>query len=251
MRFLYVIPARGGSKGIPHKNIKKLGGRPLISYSIDVAKQLAPAHEICVTTDDEAIAALAAQSGVPVPFMRPDELATDHVGTYEVLLHALDFYVSRNQIFDAIVLLQPTSPFRTAEEVKTALSLYSSDVDMVVSVKESATNPYYNAWEEKDGFLVHSKGDGTIIRRQDAPPVWEYNGAIYVINIESLKKGPLSQFKRIKKMVMSGAHSIDLDTPFDWKVAELLLQEKRSIKCDDPAKVTSEKSADEQPLHTF
>lgn len=226
MRFLYVIPARGGSKGIPHKNIRPLGGRPLIAYSIEVALMVASPDEICVTTDDSAIAACAAACGTPVPFMRPAYLATDQMGTYEVLLHAVDFYESKGERFDALVLLQPTSPFRTAEEIRKAISLYTPDIDMVVSVKECDANPYYNAWEEENGFLVHSKGDGSIVRRQDAPPAWEYNGAIYVINIESLKREPLYRFGRIRKMEMSREHSVDLDTLFDWKVAELLLQEQ-------------------------
>ncbi len=224
MRPLVIIPARGGSKGIPGKNIKPLGGKPLLCYAIDSARAIAPDCDICLTTDSEEIADVARTYGLPVPFMRPAELAADTSGSYEVLLHALEFYEKRGERFDCIVLLQPTSPFRTAADVKGAIDLYDGDCDMVVSVKEASANPYYNCFEENaEGFLHLSKGDGTVKRRQDAPKAWEYNGAVYVINPESLKRSPLSQFGKIKKYEMDSLHSLDLDTPFDWLVAETLI----------------------------
>lgn len=228
MRTLYIIPARGGSKGIPGKNIKPLAGKPLIAYSIDVARQLAPDCDICVTTDDTDIINTVESMGLKVPFVRPAELATDHSGTYEVLLHALDFYESKGIHYDRMVLLQPTSPFRTVEDVTNCINLYTSEVDMVVSVKQASANPYYNAFEtDVDGFLHISKGDGNYTRRQDAPKVWEYNGAVYVINTDSLKKMPLNKFTRRRMCEMSQEHSIDLDTPTDWLIAEAILNTKR------------------------
>ena len=197
MRTLYVIPARGGSKGIPHKNIRPLGGIPLIGYSVRVARELADDRDICVSTDDPEIAATVENMGLKVPFLRPAELATDKSGTYEVLLHALDFYASQGIDYDVIVLLQPTSPFRRADDVRRAIALYTPDIDMVVTVKEAASNPYYNCYEtDADGFLHISKGKGDYTRRQDAPKVWEYNGAVYVINTHSLRQMPLGQFRR-------------------------------------------------------
>jgi N-acylneuraminate cytidylyltransferase len=101
------------------------------------------------------------------------------------------------------------------------LDLYTSDIDMVVSVKEASTNPYYNAYELNDeGFLCISKGDGLYTRRQDVPKVWEYNGAVYVINIESLKRCSLGQFRRRRMAEMPASRSVDLDTPLDWQIAE-------------------------------
>lgn len=226
MKALFVIPARGGSKGIPHKNIKPLGGKPLIRYAIDCARQLASDKDICVTTDDAEIIKCVEDYGLKVPFVRPDYLATDTMGTYEVLLHALSFYEQQGRKYDAIVLLQPTSPFRTKEDVEDTMSLYNDNVDMVVSVKEAATNPYYNSFEEDaEGNLVISKGDGHYCRRQDAPKAWEYNGAVYVINPQSLKERNMSEFKKIKKHEMDTLHSLDLDTLLDWKIAELLIKE--------------------------
>lgn len=228
MKTLYVIPARGGSKGIPHKNIKPLAGKPLIGYSIDVARQLAADDDICLTTDDPDIAATAESMGLNVPFLRPASLATDTCGTYEVLIHALDFYRDRGIDYDTLVLLQPTSPMRTADDVRAALALYSPDIDMVVTVKEAASNPYYNCYEtDNDGFLHISKGDGGYTRRQDAPKVWEYNGAVYVINVESLRRMPLSAFTRRRMSVMPSERSVDLDTPVDWLIAEKLIENSK------------------------
>ena len=217
MKTLYIIPARGGSKGIPGKNIKPLAGKPLIAYSVEVAQQLAPDCDICVTTDDLEIIATVENMGLKVPFVRPAELATDHSGTYEVLLHALNHYEQQGISYDRIVLLQPTSPFRTVDDVNNCLKLYTPDIDMVVSVKQASANPYYNAFEtDENGFLHISKGEGNYTRRQDAPPVWEYNGAVYVINTQSLRKMPLNKFPRRRMCEMSAEHSIDLDTPTDW-----------------------------------
>ena len=169
MKTLYIIPARGGSKGIPGKNIKPLAGKPLIAYSVEVAQQLAPDCDICVTTDDLEIIATVENMGIKVPFVRPAELATDHSGTYEVLLHALNHYEQQGISYDRIVLLQPTSPFRTVDDVNNCLKLYTPDIDMVVSVKQASANPYYNAFEtDENGFLHISKGEGNYTRRQDA-----------------------------------------------------------------------------------
>ena len=227
MKTLYIIPARGGSKGIPGKNIKPLAGKPLIAYSVEVAQQLAPDCDICVTTDDLEIIATVENMGLKVPFVRPAELATDHSGTYEVLLHALNHYEQQGISYDRIVLLQPTSPFRTVDDVNNCLKLYTPDIDMVVSVKQASANPYYNAFEtDENGFLHISKGEGNYTRRQDAPPVWEYNGAVYVINAQSLRKIPLNKFPRRRMCEMSAEHSIDLDTPTDWFIAESILKSR-------------------------
>ena len=227
MKSLVIIPARGGSKGIPHKNIKPLGGKPLIYYTIDCARQFVSDDDICVSTDDQKIIKCVEEYGLKVPFVRPADLATDTVGTYEVLLHALSFYEKHGKIYDNIILLQNTSPFRSAEHVKDAMKLYSSDIDMVVSVKETTSNPYYNCFEEdKKGFLQISKGDGLFTRRQDVPKAYEYNGAIYIINPDSLKKMPLGKFTKRVKYVMDDLHSVDLDNMIDWKFAELIVKER-------------------------
>jgi len=224
-KILYLIPARGGSKGIPQKNIKPLNGKPLILYSVEVARALAPDADICVTTDDAGIIAVVESVGLKVPFVRPDSLATDTSGSYEVILHALDYYAACGIQYDVVVLLQPTSPFRTAGHVKEAVELYDDSLDMVVSVSESAANPYYTLFEENvSGFLEKSK-KGTFTRRQDCPKVYEYNGAIYVMNVKALREKPLSAFTKIRKYEMERKLSVDLDTPLDWAFAEFLISE--------------------------
>ena len=223
---LVIIPARGGSKGIPHKNIKSLGGKPLICRAIDNARAIAPDEDICVTTDDAEIIRVVEDYGLHVPFVRPAHLASDTCGTYDVLLHAWKHYVDSpgHANYDCIVLLQTTSPFTRPDDVREALGMYTGAEDMVVSVKETDANPYYNCFEENaEGFLGLSKGNGGYARRQDCPKAYQYNGAVYVINPESLLRSPLSKFKRVKKYVMDAEHSLDLDTMIDWELAELML----------------------------
>lgn len=221
MKPLIVIPARGGSKGVPKKNIKILGNKPLIQWTIDEAKELFSDDIICVSTDDDDIKIIVEQNGLNVPFLRPEYLATDTAGTYEVLLHAVNFYEKKGYYPDTLILLQPTSPFRTSNQIKEAIDCYkkSIDIEMVVSVKETRSNPYYVLREENnEGFLIKSK-ESNITRRQDLPKVWELNGAIYVIDIKSLKERNLNQFSKVKKYEMDELSSHDIDTMFDWDVA--------------------------------
>lgn len=224
---LVVIPARGGSKGIPYKNIKLLSGKPLICYTIDVARQFTDDKNICVTTDDDKIIEVVESYGLKVPFKRPDYLATDHCGSSGVVQHAYAYYQQYGTEYDAIMLLQPTSPFRTASFLSEAVSLYDGSIDMVTSVKEADCNPYYDGFEENgEGLLAISKGDGHIERRQDAPKIWQQNGSIYVINPKSLMEKGLSNFTKIRKYVMSDLYSIDIDNYFDWEMAEYILSQK-------------------------
>ncbi len=228
MEILVIIPARGGSKGIPHKNIKPFNGKPLIHYTIDEAREIVGDDDICVSTDDPEIIKCVEDYGLSVPFVRPDELATDTAGTYEVVLHALVFYEKQGKHYDAVLLLQNTSPFRKAEQIKEALTLYNDNVDMVVSVKECAANPYYCVFEEdNNGFLHVCKGDGNIYRRQDAPKVYEYNGAIYIMNVEKLKTTHMHKMQKRVKYVMDDLSSFDLDTMWDWQMAETIANQEK------------------------
>lgn len=226
MKILVIIPARGGSKGIPHKNIKPLNGKPLIHYTIDEAREIVGDEDICVSTDDPEIIKCVEDYGLKVPFVRPEELATDTAGTYEVLLHALGFYEKQGHHYDAVLLLQNTSPFRKAEQIKEALKLYNDEVDMVVSVKECSANPYYSVFEEdNNGYLHVCKGNGNVFRRQDAPKVYEYNGAIYIMNAETLKITHMHKMRKRVKYVMDEKSSFDLDTMHDWMIAEMIAKE--------------------------
>jgi CMP-N,N'-diacetyllegionaminic acid synthase len=226
---LVIIPARGGSKGLPGKNIKKLNGKPLIHYSIEVARSIFKDEQICVSTDREEIKEISEQTGLKIPFIRPDYLASDTAGTREVLLHALEYYQNLGKKIDTLVLLQPTSPLRNKKHILEALSLYNSSLDMVVSVKETVSNPYYVLFEENsNGFLEKSK-KGNFTRRQDCPKVWEFNGSIYIINSEKLKEMQMAKFEKVIPFEMTSYFSQDIDTINDFEYIEYLIKKKSSL----------------------
>lgn len=225
MKPLFLIPARGGSKGVPGKNIKPLHNTPLIVHSIRHALSIADPEDVVVSTDSPEIAEIAREAGATVPFLRPAELATDTAGSREVMLHAADFMNKNGEKYDSIVLLQPTSPLRNPDDIRRGIEIFrNSDADMVVSVNEARSNPYYNAFEcDENGFLHISKGDGKFTRRQDAPPVWEFNGAIYVIRLSSLRGNLISRFEKILPLSIDKNTAIDIDSELDFIVATYLM----------------------------
>jgi len=226
MKPLVVIPARGGSKGVPGKNIKLLGGKPLIQYTIEAAREVFPDEVICVSTDDLQIKEVVETLGLQVPFIRPAELASDTAGTYEVLLHAISFHENKGYKPDTLILLQATSPFRTGTQIREAIQMYDNECEMVVSVKETKANPYYLLFEENtNGWLEKSK-TGYFVTRQECPVVFELNGAIYITATELLKQKPMSLFTRLRKYKMDEISSHDIDTMFDWDIAQYLIRMK-------------------------
>lgn len=224
MKALVVIPARGGSKGISGKNIKLLGGKPLIQYTIEAAREVFTDKEICISTDDIQIIQTVESLGMNVTFIRPDYLATDSAGTYEVLLHAVSEYEKQGYIADTLILLQPTSPFRKGLHIREAMQKFDNTCEMVLSVKVSKSNPYSVLREEnKSGWLGKIK-PGNFTRRQDCPIVYEINGAIYIMHIDILKQKPLTEFSKIRKYEMDEWSSHDIDTLLDWDVAEAIVR---------------------------
>lgn len=223
MKVLVIIPARAGSKGIPGKNIKILGDKPLIQYTIDAAISVFDKEDILVSTDSKEIKAVAEKCGLNVPFLRPDNLSSDTATSQDVILHAIDYMEKQGKNYDTVVLLQPTSPFRNSEHIKAAIALFDEETDMVVSVKVPEENPYYTLFEESENGFLHRSKEGKFTRRQDCPNVYAYNGALYVMSIESLKSTSIAEFDKVKKYEMSDLHSIDLDTPLDWDLAEIVL----------------------------
>lgn len=222
MRVLFVIPARGGSKGVPGKNIKLLAGRPLIAYTLDAAKAVSSFEDICVSTDSLEIKDVVEREGVPVPFLRPAELATDTATSESVLLHALDYYEQNGKTYEYVVMLQATSPLRTGKHLHEALKMIDGQTEMVVSVKETDSNPYYVLCEEDgDGFLRLSK-ESSFTRRQDCPVVYELNGAIYIMDVNALRKKGMRLLNR-RKFLMDGIYSIDIDTALQFDIAELII----------------------------
>lgn len=224
MRFLFIVPARKGSKGLPGKNIKVLNDKPLIVYSLQYARLFTNDINICVSTDDLQIAEILRDYKYELPFLRPDELAGDEIGMREVLLHALNWYEKRGEFYDGIVLLQPTSPFRRRYFFEEAVNLYNDSIDMIVAVNESKANPYFNLFEENtEGLLKLSKFSASVSRQQ-APPVYQYNGNLYIINPRSLRSHhSLASFGHIKKYVIPVEYGIDIDNSADWNSAEYFL----------------------------
>lgn len=224
MKILYLIPARGGSKGIPQKNIKPLCGKPLIHFAIDIARELACDSDICVSTDDDEIISVVESIGLKVPFKRPDYLASDTATSSDVIVHAINFYKEKGVEYDVVVLLQPTSPFRRVDDVKGCLELYNDSLDMVTSVKESYVSAVL-CHEDENGYLVDTLSNGAT-RRQDAAKYYEYNGAVYVINAKAVLEKGLVGFTKIKKYVMPEINSLDIDVMTDWYIAESLIEKK-------------------------
>jgi len=225
MRILYLIPARKGSKGLPGKNIKVLVEKPLIQYSIEFAlANMNRLDELCISTNDPDVIKIANSIGVEIPFLRPDNLSNDTATSNEVIMHAITFYESKNQNFDAVLLLQPTSPIRIQDDFIQLVNEYDENTDMVVSVKIAKENPYFTLFEEDNGFLQKSKL-GNFSRRQDCPNVYALNGSMYLINIESLKRCRISEFNKIKKIVMPEERSVDIDNSADWALAEFYMKQ--------------------------
>lgn len=223
---LVLIPARGGSKGVPKKNIRLLLNKPLIQYTLEFSSNIFSKEDICVSTDSVEIKIVVERLGYDVPFLRPDALATDYAGTREVILHALDYYRGLGIDYKYVLLLQPTTPMRDYAVYNEMKKVKSKGIifDMIVSVRESKANPYFNLFEEDgNGFLTLSK-KSDYVRRQDCPNIYEYNGAFYLINANSLRNSEMRNFRKICKVVNNETvYNIDIDTLDDWERAEILV----------------------------
>lgn len=229
-KILGLIPARGGSKSIPRKNLYPLCGRPLIEYTFDAAKKSHHLSRIVLTTDDEEIAALGKQSGIEVPFLRPKNLALDDTPTLAAIQHALD-YLDKNESYvpDIIVILQPTSPLRKHCHIDEAIELLiNTGADSVVSVEEvpHRYNPF-STMKIKEGKLVAflESEETKIFRRQDKPKVYARNGAaVYAVRYTTLIQHNNLLGKDCRPLIMKPEESVDIDTVFDVKFAETLLK---------------------------
>lgn len=225
MKILVLVPARGGSKRLPGKNIKLLGGKPLINWSIEIAQGIPDICEILVSTDDPAIALVAKEAGANVPWLRPEALATDQATSVEVALHALDWYESENGVVDGLLLLQPTSPFRTQAKIRLGIELFKShSYRAVIGVSPAEDHPMWT-FKMDSGFLVpfmESHGFGT--RSQDLEPAFVANGGFYLISPVELRKS--KSFVNVEQIPLLGEsykESLDIDTELDFKLAEYLL----------------------------
>jgi CMP-N,N'-diacetyllegionaminic acid synthase len=224
MRILALITARGGSKRLPCKNIRLLGGKPLIVWTIDVTKNIPEICDVLVSTDDPVIAEICKEAGAYVPWLRPDELATDKATSVDVAMHALDWYEAKKGPVDGILLLQPTSPFRTKETVKKGINLYRQHGQLaVLGVSPSDTHPMWALKIEDDYLVPFIQNHGLDIRSQDLPPAYVVNGSFYLISPAELRRcRSLVSSKTIPLLIHSAQEALDIDTEWDFKIAEFI-----------------------------
>lgn len=220
LKVLALIPARGGSKGIYHKNIKSLAGVPLIAYSIMAAQRSAYIDDIVVTTDDESIANVAIRYGAEVPFLRPAEMAGDRSKTIDCVIHARDTLFAMGRSYDLIVLLQPTSPLRTAEDVDSALEVCVEHGCLgLCSLGIAEDNPLLLRTMGEGGVVHPIINQGSTVRRQDVPTYYRVDGSIYINQASSLSLATSLNDNPIG-YVMPKGRAIDIDTIDDFHEAE-------------------------------
>ncbi len=225
MKVLGIIPARGGSKGVPRKNIKLLGNQPLISYTINQALNSKYLSKVIVSTDDEEISEVAKSFGAEVPFMRPKELANDTASSLSVVLHAIEFLENIGENYDAVCLLQPTCPFREESLIDRAITEFSNkNSDALVSVLKvpHEYNPHWTFETDGNGLLKISTGEDEIIkRRQDLPNAFFRDGAIYITQVSVIKSNSLYGNK-LAFIENNPMYYVNIDTLEDWEKAELI-----------------------------
>lgn len=229
MNLLITICARGGSKGVKNKNFKSLNEKPLIAYTIEQAKRWGKGKHIVISTDSNEITAIAREYGAEVPFMRPEELATDTAGKVAAIRHALKSSEEVfGETFDAVMDLDVTSPIRKAEDLENALNLFlEKKPKTLFSVVPAHRNPYFNMVEEGSDGRVHLCKNGNFRRRQDAPKVYDMNASIYIYQREYLLEGNESAISDNSIVyVMTEESRIDIDSELDFKFLEFLLKEK-------------------------
>jgi CMP-N,N'-diacetyllegionaminic acid synthase len=226
MRILALITARGGSKRLPGKNIRLLGGKPLIVWSIDVAKGIPEICDILVSTDDPDIVKICKAAGAYVPWLRPSELASDEANSVDVALHALDWYEAEKGQVDGLLLLQPTSPFRTQDIVKRGIALFGQhDYQSVLGVSPTHAHPMWMLKMEGDYLVPFMQNHGLDTRSQDLPPAYVVNGSFYLITPTELRTcRSFVSSKTIPLVIKSPQEAIDIDTEWDLKMAEFIVK---------------------------
>ena len=226
MNILGLILARGGSKGIPRKNVVPLAGKPLISWTIEAALQSKSFSRLIVSTDNEEIAEVSRNYGAEVPFMRPAELSQDNSSGYDATIHALDWMKENGGEPDYVFILQPTSPLRTADDIRGAIDLgLSQKAEAVIGVTEASPHPYLARTMSSEGvlgYLIEVNPKPT--SRHDYPQAWSINGAVYLTTVESLRRTRTFQPPGTLGFVMPVERSIDIDSPWELHLTELILR---------------------------
>lgn len=227
---LATICCRGGSKGVPGKNIKPLLGKPLIAYTIESAQQSTLINDLIISTDSQAIADVAREFGANVPFMRPADLASDTASKWPVFIHAVETYeqLTGNRV-DYLVDLDVTVPLKSYRDIDGAIQMALDDpsTDVVITGYEPERNPYFNMMEiDADGFAtIVKKGNKPIVRRQDAPKVFSLTPAAYVVKKSALYAYDHWSNAKCKIYEMPRERAVDIDTEIDFKIVEFLIEQ--------------------------
>lgn len=231
MRILAIITARGGSKRLPRKNIRPLGGRPLIAWSIDAVRGLPDICDLLVSTDDEEIAQVARAAGASVPWLRPVELSSDTAGSVDVCLHALDRYEEEHGAVDGLLLLQPTSPFRRTATIARSLALFEPLPHRpVVSVSPAVSHPLWCFRIEDEVMTPYIAREYEAMRSQDLPPAYVLNGALYLIQPDQLRTTRTFCPPDVQPLVIETPwECFDIDNAWDWFVAQQIAENMSEV----------------------
>ncbi len=228
-RVLGLVPARGGSKGVPRKNIRPLHGRPLLQYTAEAARAARRLERVVLSTEDEEIAQIGRSCGLEVPFLRPDELALDETPMLPVVVHALRWLEERGDVFDAVCLLQPTNPLRRPEDIDACIEvLEQKDADAVVTVLPvpAEYNPHWVYFQCEDGCIHLATGEAAPIgRRQDLPPAYHREGSVYVVRRDVVLQQNSLYGRHLVGYEIDARRSVNVDSLADWARAEQLLGE--------------------------
>ncbi|HMM80937.1 MAG TPA: acylneuraminate cytidylyltransferase family protein [Pyrinomonadaceae bacterium] len=231
MKVLGIIPARGGSKGVPRKNIKVLCGKPLLAYTAESALAASGLSKVVLSTEDEEIAMIGRELGLCVPFIRPIELAKDSTPTMPVVLHAMEELENQGESFDAVCLLQPTNPLRRSEHIDACIELLKQTAsDSVVSVLPvpDAFNPMWTFWRNADGRIELTSGESEpTVRRQELPRAFYRDGSVYVTRSNVLRDQRSLYGRKIQSFEMDPRFAVNIDTKSDWEMAEQLIARGR------------------------
>jgi len=236
MRVIGLVPARGGSKGIPRKNLRLLAGRPLLEFTAEAALRARRLERVILSTEDPEIAEAGRRCGLEVPFLRPADLAGDETPTLPVVQHALRCLEARGDTFDAVCLLQPTSPLRSAFDIDACVALLEqsgADAVVTVTVVPPEHNPHWVFFRSETGSLYLATGEATLIpRRQDLPPAFCREGSVYVTRCEIVLERNSLYGDRLLGHTVDASRSVNLDTPADWERAEALLAGRYAFSKD-------------------
>ncbi len=232
-RNIAFIFARGGSKGVPRKNVKLLAGKPLIAHAIEVAKACPALETVIVSTDDREIAEVALAFGAEVPFTRPSELAADDSPEWLAWQHAIAWFRRHRGNFDRFVSLPATAPFRNCEDVERCLAVMDAnlDTDLVITVRKAERSPYFNmVKQDADGFVrLVIEPESAVVRRQDVPTIYDVTTVAYVARPEFVMRAKGLFEGKVRAVEVSAERALDIDTAYDFMLAECIANARERV----------------------